>query len=63
MKRTIDISGPDGNAFVLLGNANRLAKQLNLDPTAITDEMTSGDYEHLIETFDKYFSDYIVLEK
>ena len=27
----IDLTGPDGNAFVLLGKAKNLAKQLELD--------------------------------
>ena len=51
----IDLTGPDGNAFVLLGKATNLAKQLNFDEKKITDEMMKGDYEYLVETFDRYF--------
>ncbi len=29
----------------------------------IQTEMTNGDYEHLVETFDKYFGDYVILER
>ena len=59
----IDLTGPQGNAFFLLANANKLAKQLGLNPFLILEEMKSGDYEHLIEVFDKYFGDYVVLER
>ena len=58
----IDITGPKGNAYYLLALAENLAKQLGLDPIAIIDEMESGDYDHLIQTFDKWFGDYVVLE-
>lgn len=55
-KRQIDLSGPDGNAYVLLGMAQTFAKQLGLDGKAITKEMMSSDYEHLIAVFDREFS-------
>jgi len=54
-KVRIDLTGPEGNAFVLLGYAGRFAKEMGLDAAAIRDEMTSGDYEHLITVFDKHF--------
>jgi hypothetical protein len=60
-KIEINLSGPDGNAYVLLGFAANFAKQLDLDGTMIRKEMTSGDYENLIQTFDKYFGDFVVL--
>tara|TARA_R110002050_G_scaffold86720_1_gene184095 strand:- start:85 stop:297 length:213 start_codon:yes stop_codon:yes gene_type:complete len=57
----IDLTGPDGNAFALMGLASRLAKQLGFkNPTA---EMMEGDYEHLLEVFDKNFGDYVILER
>ena len=59
----IDLTGPDGNAFALMGYATRLAKQLKFDDKKIINEMTKGDYEELIETFDKYFGDYVILER
>ena len=59
----IDLTGPQGNAFFLLANANKLAKQLGLNPFQVLEEMKSGDYEHLIEVFDKYFGDYVTLER
>ena len=59
----LDLTGPQGNAFSLLGNASSLAKQLGLDDKQIQSEMTSGDYENLISVFDKYFGDYVILER
>ena len=59
----IDLTGPDGNAFVLLGYAKRYAKQLGLDGKAIQNEMMQGDYEHLLEVFDKNFGDFVILER
>jgi len=58
----IDLTGPQGNAFVLLGYAEQYAKCLGLDSKKIIEEMKSGDYEHLVVTFEKYFGDYVVLE-
>jgi hypothetical protein len=57
----IDLTGPDGNAFVLIGYANRLAKQLGLDGRAIQKEMIDGNYEHLVKTFDKHFGEFVTL--
>ena len=65
-KQVIDLTGPQGNAFFLLGTANNLCKQLDLGDDAkekISNEMMSGDYENLIKTFDKYFGELIDLER
>ena len=35
----IDLTGPDGNAFVLIGLASKWAKQLGLDSKKIQEEM------------------------
>ena len=59
----IDLTGPDGNAFVLMGTAVNLAKQLGKDGTAIREEMMAGDYEHLLSVFDREFGDYVILER
>lgn len=56
-----DLTGPQGNAYVLLGNASKFAKKLNLDEDAILAEMKSGDYEHLVKTFDNYFGHFVTL--
>ncbi len=57
----IDLTGPDGNAFMLIGRASNLAKQLGLDKAKIQAEMMAGDYEHLVATFDKYFGHFVTL--
>jgi hypothetical protein len=62
-RQVIDLSGPQGNAFYLLGTASNLAKQLGLDSKAIREEMMAGDYENLIKVFDRYFGEYIDLER
>ena len=65
-KRVIDLNGPEGNAFCLLGTAMSLCKQIGIGDTRteeIVDEMKSDDYEHLIQTFDKYFGMIIDLER
>jgi len=59
----IDLTGPEGNAFYLLGTANNLAKQLGLNPIEIMEEMKSGDYENLVQTFDNYFGSIVTLYK
>ena len=58
---TIDLTGPQGNAFYLLGTAKNLAKQLELNGLEIMEEMKSGDYENLLEVFDKHFGNIVTL--
>ena len=62
-KRVIDLNGPDGNAFYLLGTAMKLSKQIGLDWNEVNDVMTEGTYEELITAFDIYFGDYVDLER
>ena len=65
-KQVIDLTGPDGNAYYLLGTAMNLCKQLELSSERteeILDELKSSDYENLIKVFDKYFGKLIDLER
>jgi len=65
-KTVIDLTGPDGNAFYILGTAMNLCKQIGISSsrtTEILDEMKSSDYENLIQLFDKYFGKLIDLER
>lgn len=72
-KRIIDLTGPEGNAFILIGIANNIYTQLGVEHfkllhgilswEEIKDQLTSGDYENLIQTFDKYFGSIIDLER
>ena len=57
----IDLTGPQGNAFYLLGTASKLAKQLGFDSKEIQSEMMSGDYENLVKVFDSYFGNFVIL--
>ena len=60
----IDLTGPQGNAFVLLGYAQSCGKSLGLSKEEINnicDDMRSGDYEHLLEVFEENFGEYFVM--
>jgi len=56
----IDLNGPDGNAFVLLGIAKDLAHKNKFSWDSIYKELTDGDYDHLIKTMENYFGDQIL---
>lgn len=60
-KMEIDLTGEQGNAFVLMGIAGRLAKQLNKDKENIIKRMMAGDYENLLKVFEEEFGDYVDL--
>ena len=60
-KIEIDLLGPEGNAFALLGIARDLAIKLDLDWNYIHTEMTSGDYENLLQVMEHYFGDLIIM--
>jgi hypothetical protein len=60
----IDLTGPEGNAFVLLGYAQRFCRTLryNEEKTErILDEMRLTDYEGLIYTFNREFGSFVTL--
>jgi len=57
----IDLTGPDGNAFALLGYAKGLCASLDMDFKPLRDKMTSGDYENLVKVFDDTFGSFITL--
>ena len=53
----IDLDGPMGNAFALLGVAKSEAMGLGIDRDdidAILDDMKSGDYNNLLKTMDEH---------
>ena len=59
----IDLTGPEDNAFTLMGMAVNFAKQLGKDGKAIREEMMAGDYEHLLSVFDREFGHFVILER
>ena len=63
-KLEIDLTGPNGNAFVLLKVAGDLGKRLGYNHDhieRILDEMRLTDYEGLIHTFDREFGTFVIL--
>ena len=58
---SIDLTGPHGNAYHLLSAAKTYSYQLGLDHQLIQDEMKAGDYENLVNVFEKHFGAYITL--
>lgn len=57
----IDLTGPEGNAMVLIGYANKWARQMGLDVKEVQRELMSGDYEHLLSVIEKYFGEYVIM--
>lgn len=64
-KRVVDLDGPEGNAWNLLGIARNVGKQLGHSPEVqkeISEKMMSGNYFNLVKTFEEYFGDFVILE-
>ena len=66
----IDLTGPDGNVFYLMGAAKKLTRTLNerrgnnlLNWRDIQTDMMKGDYDRAIEVFDKHFGHIVILYK
>ena len=59
----IDISGPNGNAFTLIGQAIKLAKKFGKDENSIVNRMMEGNYQELLEVFDSEFGEYVDILK
>jgi len=55
----IDLSGPDGNAFAILGIVQRRLKEIGRagDVAAFMAEATAGDYNNLLEVAQRYCPD------
>jgi hypothetical protein len=66
MIKTINIHGPEGNAFYLIGLARKTAKALGYTPDEIEKlcaDMSAGDYEHLLGVFEEHFRDVYILNR
>jgi hypothetical protein len=57
----IDLTGPDGNVFYLIGQGRKFCNQLNLDSEVFTSKMMSGDYENAVNVFEQYFGSFVIL--
>jgi len=67
-KVEIDLTGPQGNVFNLIGVAMDLGREINrrrggnyIDVKAIQEDMMSEDYDHAIEVLEKHFGDHIIM--
>ena len=56
----IDLSGPQGNAYYLMGVVIQTFRRSGAPDLgeAIVAEMKKGDYEHLVKTFDLYLGEH-----
>ena len=59
----VDLTGPQGNAHYLLSLAQNLARKSGIDVKPLLQEMKSGDYENLLQVFDKHFGEFVILER
>lgn len=53
----IDLSVIDGNAYAIMGAAQRILKQAGATPEELSEYLAdsmSSDYEHLVETVGKW---------
>ena len=57
----IDLTGPDGNAYVILGLAKRLCREFDIPFKPLMEKMTSGDYENLIKVLDDKFGSFVTM--
>ena len=54
----INLSNEEGNFFALYSMATKLAKELELDGKAITNEMMSSDYNNAVYVFNREFGEF-----
>ena len=63
-KPQINLQGPDGNAYALLGYVKSIGRQLGWDESRISgiqDRMTSSDYAHLLKVFEETVGGYVTI--
>jgi hypothetical protein len=66
MTLKIELAGPQGNAFYLMGLVENLGKKLGLNQEKrqeIITEMKSSDYNNLVYTFAKNFGQVVDIYK
>lgn len=59
MKPTValgDLSGPEGNVYVILGRCQAALREAGGDVYAFMEEATAGNYEHALRTVDEWFT-------
>ena len=63
VKPVIDLTGPEGNSFYLMGVVIETFRRSGAPELGkhIVDEMKKGDYEHVLKTFELYLGDHFIL--
>lgn len=57
-KPEVELSGSDGNALSIMSVCKRAARRAGWTPdqrTALQKEMLSGDYDHVLDTAERFF--------
>ena len=65
-KMIVDLSGPQGNAYALMGVARSIGRELNRPYNEIKDvetRMMSGDYDNLVKVMYLEYGDFIQFVK
>ena len=59
----IDLTGPEGNAFYILGVARQLGEQIygREKTDKIIDSMKESDYENLVNIFEEHFGQVVTI--
>lgn len=57
----IDLNSEEGTPLSLIFLAKNMSDQLGMDTNTIINEMSQGETEDLINTFEKYFGEFVVL--
>ena len=63
-KMEIALTGPEGNAYILMGYARTWGRQLGYSEhriKCIIDEMKLTNYEGLLHTFDREFGSFVTM--
>ena len=63
-RNEIDLTGPQGNAYYLLGLASKWSKELQFSDSyreEMLEKMKSSDYENLVKVFDDEFGSIVTL--
>lgn len=61
MSYIIDLNGPDGNAYFIIGTVKKVAEDKGLDWKEIVTRLTSGDYQNILNIVEEEFGDDIIL--
>ena len=60
--RYVNLNGPDGNAFVLIGMVYKICEEIDRNPNRIVRDMKSGDYDNLVEVFKRELEGHVEVE-